>query len=74
MQSDPAARQWPLLISGASANNASAIGGGFTFNVNNPPSRTNWNYGCGLSYLYRFHSMPCIILSTRWKLPDKGVG
>ena len=35
---------------GASANNASANGGAFTFNVNNVPSNTNWNNGCGQSY------------------------
>ena len=41
------------LIVGASANNASAIGGAFTFNVNNAPSNANWNNGCGHSYLNR---------------------
>lgn len=38
------------LIAGASANNASAIGGAFTFNVNNAPANANWNNGCGHSY------------------------
>ncbi len=37
------------LNAGASANNAAAIGGGFTFNVNDAPSNANWNHGCGLS-------------------------
>ena len=46
MQSESA-----VLISGASANNTSAIGGAFTFNVNNAPSNANWNNGCALSYL-----------------------
>ena len=48
--SEPAAVVVPALIVGASANNASAIGGAFTFNVNNAPSNTNWNNGCGQSY------------------------
>ena len=43
----------PRLIVGGSANNASTIGGAFAFNVNNAPSNTNWNNGCGLSYLKR---------------------
>jgi len=38
------------LIAGASANNAPALGGVFTFNVNNAPSNANWNNGCGHSY------------------------
>ena len=33
---------------GASAYNASARGGAFTFNVTNVPSHTAWDYGCGL--------------------------
>ena len=41
------------LNAGASANNAAAIGGGFTFNVNNAPSNANWNHGCGLSLSLR---------------------
>ena len=39
----------PPLIVGASANNASADGGAFSFNVNNAPANANWNNGCGLS-------------------------
>lgn len=41
------------LLVGGSANNAAANGGSFTFNANNAPSNTNWNNGCGLSYLKR---------------------
>ena len=41
------------LIAGASANNATAVGGAFAWNVNNAPSNANWNNGCGLSYLKR---------------------
>jgi hypothetical protein len=52
MRSEPAAFALHL-IAGASANNASTIGGAFTFNVNNAPSNANWNNGCGLSYLKR---------------------
>lgn len=37
------------LVSGASADGASALGGGFSFDVNNPPSWAYWGYGCGLS-------------------------
>ena len=48
--SEPAAVFYYPLIVGASANNASANGGAFTFNVNNAPSNTNWNNGCGQSY------------------------
>ena len=43
----------PRLYVGGSANNAPANGGSFTFNANNAPSNTNWNNGCGLSYLKR---------------------
>jgi len=53
------------LIAGASANNASAIGGAFTFTVNNAPSDADWNNGCGHSYLKISHLMPGIIL-THW--------
>nr|DAF69531.1 MAG TPA: hypothetical protein [Caudoviricetes sp.]DAI55492.1 MAG TPA: hypothetical protein [Caudoviricetes sp.]DAW65637.1 MAG TPA: hypothetical protein [Caudoviricetes sp.] len=32
--------------------------------MNNEPSRANWNYGCGLSYLiWHSYLMPPIILS-----------
>lgn len=36
-------------LCGASVDNASAIGGGSTLAVVNPPSGTGWNDGCGLS-------------------------
>ena len=49
MRSAPAAVCFPL-IAGASANNATAIGGAFCFNVNNAPANANWNNGCGHSY------------------------
>ena len=64
MWSDPAAVVLPL-IAGASANNATAIGGAFTFNVNNAPSNANWNNGCGLSYRDLSLSMLRII-HTHW--------
>lgn len=63
------------LFVGASANNAVGYGGGFTWNSNNAPTNSNWNNGCGLSYLKKkcfASSMLCIILSYRWKLSDKG--
>ena len=56
--------QLDYLIVGASANNASAIGGAFTFNVNNAPSNANWNNGCGLSYLRFSLSTQCPIQSS----------
>jgi len=37
------------LISGASANDAPALGGAFTFVVYHAPSYANWVSGCGLS-------------------------
>lgn len=43
--------QLDYLIAGASAYDASGIGGAFTFYVNDAPADVNWDYGCGLSYL-----------------------
>ena len=42
--------QLNFLIVGGSANNFSANGGGFAFNVNNAPSNAYWNNGCTHSY------------------------
>ena len=41
--------QLDYLLAGASAFNATAFGGAFTFAVNHAPSIADWNIGCGLS-------------------------
>ena len=46
--------QLDYLLAGASAYNATASGGAFTFNVNNAPSNANWNNGCGHSYYKKY--------------------
>ena len=46
--------QLDYLIAGGSANNASAVLGAFTFNVNNAPSNANWNNGCAISYYTKY--------------------
>lgn len=43
--------QLNYLFAGASATDAPAIGGAFTFAVNVAPAAADWYYGCGLSYL-----------------------
>jgi len=41
--------QLDYLIAGASAHNATSLGGAFTFSVSNAPSYAGWDVGCGLS-------------------------
>ncbi len=41
--------QLDYLLVGASAHNAAAVGGGFTFVVNFAPSYADWSFGCGLT-------------------------